>query len=120
MKAFETAGFGESPNYSGFSREVWEVRNFTEYRQSAFESRNAQSAMLRDQIKHKKGVRYSELLRLPYLDIVRCHYNNRPNAQSVSRHSQKGVTPVESYGLLTTADFNTIQQQVNSINVPPL
>lgn len=22
-------------------------------------------------------------------------------------------------GLLTTADFNTIQQQVNSINVPP-
>ena len=55
MKAFETAGFGESPNYSGFNREVWEVRYFTEHRQSAFESRNAQTATLRDQIERKKG-----------------------------------------------------------------
>ena len=41
---------------------------------------------------------------------------NRPNAQSVSRHSQKGVTSVERYGSTYHCRF---QYYSAAINVPP-
>ena len=73
LKQFPTNSFSECTDYSGFQRHLWSPRDITIHRVKAFEARNANLAAARSQIEREIGVRYSELLRLPYLDIVRCH-----------------------------------------------
>jgi hypothetical protein len=49
----------------------WEPRSCEEHRRLAFEWREASSEVRRAEITSKHGVRYSEFLRLPYLDPIR-------------------------------------------------
>jgi hypothetical protein len=51
--------------------EGWEARSCEEHRELAFKWRDAPSQAQRAQITSKYGVRYSEFLRLPYLDPIR-------------------------------------------------
>jgi hypothetical protein len=51
--------------------EEWEPRSCEEHRELAFKWKDAPSQAQRVQITNKYGVRYSELLRLPYLDPIR-------------------------------------------------
>ena len=73
MKEFVTTSFSESTDYSGFEREQWPPRNLKIHHQKAIEAKNARSNAARTEIEREVGVRYSELLCLPYLDIVKCH-----------------------------------------------
>ena len=59
-------------NYSGFQQKEWPLRDIKTHRSKALEAKNATSGVAREKIR-EIGVRYSELLRLHYFDIVRCH-----------------------------------------------
>lgn len=73
MKVFPTESVLESTNYSGFQREEWPLRDIKTHRSKALEAKNATSGVAREKIQWEIGVRYSELLRLHYFDIVCCH-----------------------------------------------
>ena len=60
-------------NYSGFDRNNWQVRKKSHHVRQAYRAKDAATHSEREQIERQFGIRYSELLRLPYLDIVRCH-----------------------------------------------
>ena len=62
-----------SNNYSGYNRSTWVARDSTKHRKHAKTYASAQTASEQTQLLRKHGVRYSSLLELPYLDIVRCH-----------------------------------------------
>ena len=47
-----------------FNRSSWKKRNKSEH---------APTGKAREQVERQFSIRYSELLRLPYFDVVRCH-----------------------------------------------
>lgn len=73
LKEFLCESFSDSPDYSGFDRNLWPSRDMENHRREANKARSASNATSRDAIQRKFGLRYSELLRLSYFDIVRCH-----------------------------------------------
>ncbi len=73
MKAFPTSGFSEATDYGGFDREMWPLRDMKTHYENALLAKNAVTKTARTAIESKVGLRYSELLRLPYFNIVRCH-----------------------------------------------
>ena len=69
----------------------WEPRTCEEHRSLAIQWRDASSEALRAEITSKHGVRYSEFLRLPYLDPIRSLCVNPMHAfflRIISRHCQ--------------------------------
>ena len=60
-------------NYSGFDRTEWDFRNSIEHRAHAREYLSVQTASQQNECLSKNGVRYSVLLDLHYLDIVKNH-----------------------------------------------
>ena len=58
-------------NINNLDVESWEPRSGKEHRKLAFEWRDTPSDRRRTEITTKYGVRYSEFLRLPYLDPIR-------------------------------------------------
>ena len=73
LKEFPTEHFGEKPNYGGFNTDRWIPRDFGVQRSKAFEAKIAHTASERKNIERSHGVKYSKLLDLSYLNIVRCH-----------------------------------------------
>ena len=69
----------------------WELRSCEEHRRLAFEWQDASSEARRAEITNKYGVRYSEFLRLPYLDPIRSLCVDSMHAfflRILSRHCQ--------------------------------
>jgi hypothetical protein len=54
-----------------FAAEMWKLRTCQEYREAAIRWRDAESKKERDKVFKETGVRWSELLRLPYWDPTR-------------------------------------------------
>ena len=73
MKSFPTGSFSDRTDYSGFQRNQWPQRDIKTHWQQAQKAKNATTKSARTAIERKLGIRYSDLLRLPYLNIVRCH-----------------------------------------------
>ena len=60
-------------DYSGFDRARWPPRNHSDHLEQAYRSKAATTRSVQNQIGRQYGVRYSELLKLPYFDVVRYH-----------------------------------------------
>ena len=118
MKEFPTASFSDSTDYSGFDREQWPPRDFKVHREKALQAKNAQSNAARTNIERDVGVRYSELLRLPYLDVVRCHLID-PMHNLFLGTAKTVLTLWKTHNVITEAAFSSIQEVVDSISVPP-
>jgi len=58
---------------SDFDRTEWQTRNLEQHGKDASNYLAAKTAKQQTEILSKKGVHYSLLLELPYLDIVRFH-----------------------------------------------
>jgi len=69
LKTFPST-FSTTPDYSGFDRTQWPLRTIASHRLLAAHVKAATTCSEREGIEHEAGVRYSELLRLPYFDIV--------------------------------------------------
>ncbi len=69
MKTFTTPTFGSKPSYGGYN---WCIRDTTTHRFFANKYLNS-AALEKKKILYESGVKFSELLNIPYFDIVRCH-----------------------------------------------
>ncbi|KAJ8514310.1 hypothetical protein ONZ45_g8127 [Pleurotus djamor] len=57
-------------NISNFDTSTWKARNFTEHLDVATQWRDANSTAERERLTQSTGIRWSELLRLPYWDPI--------------------------------------------------
>ena len=73
LKAFEITSFGDKPNYSGFDRSHWPLRDKVNHTAHALEYAAATTKAEQKRITSEHGVRYCELLELPYFDLIRNH-----------------------------------------------
>ena len=73
LKEFPSLECKKKRDYSGIDREKWKKRTNSDHREAAETYRNASSEAEQTVISSSKGVRYSILLELPYLDPVRFH-----------------------------------------------
>ena len=71
LRNFETARFSEKPNYGGFNPSEWPERTPEQHKQKGVEWKLAKTQTERQRIERESGVRYTELLRLPYFDSAR-------------------------------------------------
>ena len=117
LKVFPCASFNEKPNYSGFDRELWTPRDMQQHRELATQAKEACTLSARKEIEKKIGVRYSELLRLPYLDLVRGHLIDP--LHNLFLGTAKNIISIwKSTGVLSDADFDNIQTVIDSFTVP--
>lgn len=70
LKAFPTSTFGSKPQYGGFNRDQWKPRTNAQHRAAALRHKFAKTLSEQSAIEQAEGVRYSELLRLPYFDAI--------------------------------------------------
>ena len=112
-----TDAFGSSLDYSGFNRDSWEQRSHELHRRKAFLSNAAPTKKDREVIEHEIGGRYSEFLRLPYFDIVRCHLVD-PMHNLLLGTAKSMMTIWKESGLLSNSSFENIQKQVDLVNLP--
>ena len=73
MKKFTCEVFGTKSDYSGYEKGTWEVHTHDLHLQEVSVFGNARTASDHQQNEKKYGVRYSELLRLPYFVIEEYH-----------------------------------------------
>ena len=117
LKCFPSA-FGSSTNYSGFDRSEWQLRTLASHHLHVQRSKAATTRTERDKIQQEAGVRYSELLRLPYFDIVRYHLVD-PMHNLFLGTAKKMLTLWKEHGFIDDHKFQEIQDQIDVINPPP-
>ena len=71
LKSFPTTEFGGKPDYSGFDRNSLPKRCLYDHRSQGMNWKHANTLKKRQDIEHSYGVRFTELLRLPYFDSIR-------------------------------------------------
>ena len=116
-KEFPCAHFGEKPDYSGYNRDQWTPRNHRQHLKQVSEVVKANTATKREQLERKYGVRYSELLRLPYFDII--HYHVIDPMHNLLLGTAKHMLSLwKELELLNSEHFSIIQEKVDQIKVP--
>ena len=117
MKKFPCEAFGTKSDYSGYEKETWVMRTHDVHLQQVSTFDNARTASDHQQNERKYGVRYSELLRLPYFDIVECHVID-PMHNLLLGTGKYLMTLWKDKGILTKTQFECIQQEVDATIVP--
>ena len=116
-KHFPCEHFGEKLNYSGFDRDEWPQRTHDMHVQHVSEVQAATTATRQSELEKLYGVRYSELLRLPYLDIVEHHVVD-PMHNFLLGTGKHVTTIWKDKGILTSVQFVLIQEKVDRMRVP--
>ena len=104
-------------DYSGFDRNEWQPRTLAAHHLHAQESRDATTQSKQQDIGKKTGVRYSELLRLPYFDVVRYHLVD-PMHNLFLGTAKKLLQLWKDQELLTEKNFEVFQEQMDNITPP--
>lgn len=104
-------------DFSGYDKSEWEMRNFVEHRQYADEYLFARTATEQSACFGKHGVRYSILLELPYLDIVKYHIIDPMHnlLLGTAKHVMKTWI---SKGIITSKDLEAIEEVALKIKSP--
>ena len=109
--------FGEKPNYSGFERELWLKRDFKSHQDQGMKWKHAKTLAERHTIEREHGVRYTELLRLPYFDTIR--FSVVDPMHNILLGSAKCVTALWRKEKILSDDVGEhIQEIVNSFVTP--
>ena len=92
-KRFPCAHFEQKVDYAGFDRDEWTPREHTLHLKHAMEVKFAKTASRQHELQKQYGLRYSELLRIPYLDIVQHHVVDPMHNMllGTSKHMMKGM-----------------------------
>lgn len=117
MKKFPCKSFGTKSEYFGFNKESWPVRTHALHLQQVSKYKDATSASQFQAIEKAYGVRYSELLRLPYFDIIEFHVID-PMHNLLLGTGKYVMNLWKESNILSRADLEDIQDEVNSIKVP--
>ena len=118
LKSFPTIQFGSKPNYSGFDRQVWPIRDLKDHKEQGLKWKHAATQAERHTIEREFGVRYSELLRLPYFDTV--HFSVIDPMHNIFLGSAKHTIALwKSLGILSESSNSHIQDIVDRFSTPP-
>ena len=71
LKCFPVETFGEKPDYSGFNRSEWPLRNLDIHKMKCMEHLSAVTKSYQKSIEKNYGLRYSVLIELPYFNPIR-------------------------------------------------
>lgn len=117
LKSFPTEKFGEKKDYSGFDRSKWPQRSVEDHRKHGIAWKHACTLSKRKEIGTKFGVRYTELLRLPYFDTVRCFIVD-PMHNVLLGTAKHLVTTWKVRGIISGEHFQSIQQTTDQFITP--
>ena len=104
-------------DYSGFDRSQWDLRNPTEHKEHASKYLSAQSISQQDECVSENGVRYSVLLELPYLDIVRNHIID-PMHNLLLGTAKHVMKTWMAKGIVAPNDLKLLEERVSQIQCP--
>ncbi len=118
LKSFPTDSFGTKADYSGFCRDEWPQRSVEEHRSKGFDWKNAKTLSCRHKIERNCGVRFSELLRLPYFDTI--NYSVVDPMHNVLLGTSKLMMSIwKANDLINQSQFREIQALVDKYVTPP-
>ena len=117
MKMFETSSFGSKPVYGGFDCEDWTARDMTTHKCKAQEYQEARTSSERSATSRQCGIKYSELLLISELNIIRYHIIDPMHCifLGLAKHT---IQIWKDKGILQSTQFSLLQDKVDSI-VPP-
>ena len=104
-------------DHSDFNRTEWEARNSAEHRQYADQYVSAMTASQQAQCLKDNGVRYSVLLELPYIDLVRCHIID-PMHNLLLGSAKHVMKTWLARSIITSKDLEIIEYRVSKILSP--
>lgn len=102
-------------DYSGFDRARWPPRNLSDHLEQAHRAKAAATRSAQEIIERQYGVRYSELLKLPYFNVVRYHLVD-PMHNLFLGTAKRLLTLWKDKGYLN--NLEDIQKEVDNI-LPP-
>ena len=114
-KTFNVGNIGDHSDYSGF--EPCPLRNIVDHRQQVDEVKGKTTQEEQSRTESKYGVRYSELLRLPYFDCIRFTVIDPMHNLFLGTAKHVMETWLNA-GILTAADLQKVQEKVDSAHVP--
>ena len=117
LKEFPTEKFGMKPDFSGFEPENWVCRDLDAHKTKALAAKSAPTASERRSIEKSYGAKYTELLKLTYLDIIRHHVVDPMHCifLGIAKHAFKTWKDQE----IIPRNFEILQEKVDSIDPPP-
>lgn len=71
LKSFPTDQFGSKADYSGFNRGLWPKQDSGEHKLQGLNWKHANTLAKQHEIEREFGIRFTELIHLPYFDTVR-------------------------------------------------
>lgn len=118
LHEFKTVSFGSKADFSGYDCDDWEPRDLNLHHKKSIDAKNAFTASEREQIEKSNGARYTELSRLPYLNIIRHHVIDPMH--NLFLGLAKHVTNTwKDLQILKPVHFVELQGKVDSVVPPP-
>ena len=116
-KKFKSGSFGDKLDYSGYDRDTWLLRNRKVHMSEISAILQAKTQSEKLLLEKQYGIRYSELLRLPYFDIVSHHCIDVMHnlLLGTSKHL---LSVWLSSGVLSPKIMKTIQEKVDKMETP--
>ena len=118
LKEFECLEFGSKPDYSGFDRSAWSPRCHDSHMHILKQIMQSKSSLEKKELQRTWGVRYSELIRLPYLDLVRFHVVDPMHNLLLGTAKYMMSVWKDNYNF-SKQDYQTMQEIIDSTRVPP-
>lgn len=116
LKKFPSVSLNQT-DCSGFKRNEWQHRTTAAHWLVAQCAKAATMQLAQQEIEKGAGIRYSELLRLPFFDIVHCHLVD-PMHNLFFGTAKKMLKLWRDQKLLTERKFEEIQELMDEINPP--
>ena len=118
LKSFVTHSFTEKPDYGGFDCENWPNRSMNDHQRKGFEWKHAKTQAERQKIEREYGVRFTELLRLPYFDCARFSVVD-PMHNILLGTAKLMITIWKEKSIISNQNLDRIQSQVDRFVTPP-
>ena len=117
LKSFPTASFGEKADYSGFNTSTWPQRSIEHHRTQCLAWKHAHTMTERIKIERQDGVRFTELLRLPYFDTIRFSVVD-PMHNIFLGSAKLMISLWKEHSIITPSHFDAVQTIVDRFITP--
>ena len=117
LKEFVTDQFNSKPDFSGFDNTSWISRDHLSHMHILNQIMQKKLVSERKEIQKAWGVRHSELVRLPYLDLIRYHVVD-PMHNLLLGTAKYMMSVWKDESLISKSDYQNMQDTVDRIRVP--
>ena len=117
LKEFPTQSFGDSPDYSGYNRMQWGIRDVAQHKVKCYEYLNANTKQQQKSIQKEYGIRYSILIELPYFNPIK-HTVIDPMHNLFLGTAKHCLQLWIKKEILTKSDIDTIEQLMLQLYAP--